>query len=235
MALVGLGVAVACAPLWGPPVLRHVPWFDIRRVEISGTRLLAPHQVLLAAGIQPGQSVWAGTGRWEEALRAHPVVADVRVTRRLPNTLRVRVEEKRAVAFVEDGVLTPVTASGERLPVDPTRAPADLPVVRSSGGDGAVRLLLAEAGRLSSVDPGLLAEVSEIRSQRGDSTTMVLTHRRAEIVLPVGADPARLAQLRAVLDDLERRLPEATPSTSATARVDLRFGGQVVVRLPSSV
>jgi cell division protein FtsQ len=227
---------VAAVPVAGPRLLRHVPWFDVRRVEISGTHLLAPHQVLAASGIRAGQSVWSDLDRWESALRADPAIANARVSRRLPSTLRIRVTEKRPLAYVEDGALDPVTATGEILPLDPTRSPVDLPVIRGSWSrtpPATRHALLRETDRLSRLDPALLAQVAEIRPSDPRVDCLVLRHRLAEIVLPVGVGSDRLAELGEVLADLERR-GVAVPS-GPPPRIDLRYEDQIVVRLPSSV
>lgn len=228
-----LGVIALSSPVWGPHLLRELPGFGVRHVEVSGTRLLAPHAVLAASGIERGQNVWDDRAEWENRLRAHPAIADAAVQRRLPGTLRVRIEEKRPVAYVEMGTLEPATAAGEILPLDPTRAPVDLPIVRAGWktDEGTARRLLREVGRLTELDPGLLAKVSEIRPAREGAGVLLLSHPLAEIVLPAGAGAERLAQLRAVLLDLERRPDPAAPA----ARVDLRYRDQIVVRLPSSV
>lgn len=237
-AIAALAATGLASPFWGPHLLRRIGWFEVRRVEVSGTRLLAPHVVLAASGIQQGSNVWDDPAAWESALRAHPAVAEARVTRRLPGTLRVRVREKRPVAFVEHGALRPATASGELLPIDPARAAVDLPIVRGAWTDSveqrALRGLLGEMGRLTELDPGLLSEVSEVRAEGEGSQVLVLSHRLAEIVLPAGLDSGRLAQLRAVLGDLQRRFPHVGENGPA-ARVDLRFRDQIVVRLLSSV
>src|SRR5688572_1377202 len=98
-----LGLVVAASPFWGPRVLREIDWFRVRRVEISGTRLLAPHQVLAAAKLPAGENVWGDLGRLESAIGAHPAISAVTVSRDLPGTLRIRVQEKRPVAYVEAG------------------------------------------------------------------------------------------------------------------------------------
>jgi hypothetical protein len=239
-ALVGAGVLAAASPYWGPHVLREVPWFRVRRVEISGTRLLAPHQVLAAAHIPAGENVWDDLGQLESAIRGNPAIASVSVSRHLPRTLRIRVEEKRPVAYVEMAVLAPITAGGEVLPIDPAQARMDLPVIRGDWARVSPALrrgLLAETERIGQADPTLLAHISEIRSQDDKLGVLVLSHPLAEILLPVGADVTRLAQLRAVLADLESRMPPADSAGHAPppARVDLRFREQIVVRLPSSV
>ena len=236
LALVVAALAVAgSASLWGPPLLRRVDWFDVRRVEVSGSRLLAPHQVLALSGIRRGSSLWEDLEARERALAGHPAIAAARISRRPPHTLRVRVEEERPVALVEADALAPITASGDLFPVDPAEAPVDLPVIRGAWADMDVplrRRVLAETDRLTRLDPALLAEVSEIRMADAGIPALILAHRRALIVLPVGAAPRRLAQLRAVLRDLEQ---DAAPATPALPRVDLRYEEQVVVRLPSSV
>lgn len=233
-----LGLVALSAPLWGPLLLREVPWFRVRHVEVSGTRLLAPHAVLAASGIDRAQNVWDDDAGWESRLRAHPAIAAAEVTRRLPGTLRVRIEEKRPVAYVEAGTLEPATAAGEILPLDPTRAPVDLPIIRAAWANdqAAVRRILAEMGRLTELDPGLIADVSEVRPAKEGKGVLILSHPVAEIVIPPGSTAERLAQLRAVLADVERRLGGAArDSTAAPARVDLRYRDQIVVRLPSSV
>ncbi|HEX5727477.1 MAG TPA: FtsQ-type POTRA domain-containing protein, partial [Longimicrobiaceae bacterium] len=191
-ALAGAGAA----PLWAPPLLRRVEWFAARRVEVSGTHLLAPHEALAASGVRIGMNVWTDPEAWEAALRRHPAVADAEVTRRLPATLRIRVEEKRPAALVEAGTLRPATAAGEVLPVDPARVRVDLPLLRAPAGPGRTRAL-AETGRLAELDPALLARVSEVRPAAGGALRLTLSAPAAEVLVPAGADGASLARLRA--------------------------------------
>jgi cell division protein FtsQ len=228
-------IATAAAAVFAAPrVLPAVPGFEVRRVEVAGAELLDPRDVLRSAGIQRGQSVWEDAERWEAALERHGVIESARVTRRLPGTLRVVVEEKRPVAYLAADVLVPVTASGEPLPVDPMYAAPDLPLVRPSEEGGEVpATVLAEAKRLARMDPHFLAEVSEIRPWSADGRVLLLRHRRADIVTPGGMSADRLVELRAVLADLDGR--GGREDAGGVARLDLRFADQIVVRLPSSL
>lgn len=237
LAALATTAAGGSSPWWGPPLLRELPGFGAERVEVSGTRLLAPHEVLAASGIRLGQSVWTDPAAWEAALRSHPVVAGAEVTRRLPSTLHVRVTEKRPAALLSGGVLRPATAAGEILPVDPARVPVDLPILRSPAreragrvADSATLALLAETARIASLDPALAARVSEVAAGRNGTTTLLLSSPAAEVVLPAGAGGDRLRLLRAALADVARRAP--ADSARGLARLDLRFADQVVVRLP---
>jgi cell division protein FtsQ len=224
-----LGAAIATAPLWAPPRLQGLESFAVQRVEVSGTRLLAPQEVLalLAAG---NGSVWDDLAVHESRLAEHPVIAEARVTRRLPGTLRVRVHEKQPVALLEGRSLRLATADGEVLPIDPARVPLDLPLVRGERRvedlDQAVREVLAELGRLAAIDPTLGSRISEIRMSSPGEMIALLVEPSVEVVLPVGADLSRLLQLRAVLVELARD----GRAGGSPARVDLRFHDQVVVR-----
>jgi hypothetical protein len=229
--------AVLGAVVWGPAMLRQMAAFEVGRVEVVGARLLAPHEVLATAGIARGQNVWADPGPWIGALRAHPVIADAEIGRELPRTLRVRVIEKQPVAFLlDDGLLRLATAEGELLPVGLAGSGVDLPLLHApgtgaAGTAGQPRLpdLLAEVGRIGTVDPELLGRASEIREHRPGVLRITLARPDVDVLLPLGVAPERLRQLQALLAELEHRRarePERTPRV----QIDLRFDDQIVLR-----
>ena len=237
-----LGTALLlAAPIGARHLGRRVSWFDVRRVEVIGATLVPPHELLEASGIQPGNSLFDSSTPWESALERHPVVKEAAVSRRLPATVRIRIEEKEPIALVDGEVLGVATATGEVLPVDPTRAPADLPIVRGELRDDQPMqrtVLLEELERLRTLDPSLVASLSELAAA-GESGVLLLRHAEADILLPVGSGWERLAQLDAVLRDVAARraaitaAPEA-PADTGTPTIDLRFEEQIVVRNPLS-
>lgn len=239
-----VAVAALTSPLWGFELGRRIDWLEVDRVEVSGTVLLAPHEVLAASGLRSGHHLLDEREPLVLALRGHPVIADAAVTRRPPNTLRIRVQEERAVALVDDGMLRPATGAGEILPVDPAAVPVDLPIVRGtlrdSASTAAVRVVLAEIERLALLDPVLVTEISELRLLPGEPGVLAITHRNADLLLPVGATGERLAELHAVLEHVATSNGAAlqgaahelgTPDGSAPTRIrlDLRFADQIVV------
>jgi hypothetical protein len=237
VAAVAVVVGAISAWISAPRLLRQVDWFEIRRVEVTGTRLLPPSEVLAAAGVEQGQSLWTDRSVWLNPLLAHDAVAGARISRRIPGTLRIQVQEERPAAYVEAGTLRLAAADGSLLSVDPRRAPVDLPIVRADWSDSAGiaigRRLVREAARIASLDPALIAEVSEISPLSPGSGAIVLSHELGELVVPEGVDATRLAELRAVLHDVATARSAGDPS-AARVRVDLRYRDQVVLRFPSS-
>lgn len=243
IAVVLAAVVLLGAPLWGPPLLRRLEVFRVTRVDVQGTRLLAPHEVLAASGIRAEDSVWDDPSGWEARLREHPGIAVASVGRSLPGTLHLRIGEKRPVGMVEAGTLRPATRVGEVFPLDPARAPLDLPLVRGSTAigpegrvrDPEVRSVLTELARIEETEAGVLARVSEARRTRSGDLLLVLSSPRAEVLLPYGAGVPRLRHLRATVEDLERRAPDIDSDREdmGPIHIDLRFVDLVVVRHPS--
>lgn len=239
-----LFAAAGAGACWfGPRALGHLSYFRVSRVEVSGARLLAPHEVLASSHIASTESVWDDPAGWRAALLANPAIADAEVERRLPSTLRLRIREKEPAGLVQAPVLRPVTREGEILPIDPARSAVDLPLVRLTHpprdrehvADPADRALLAEADRLLHAAPGLMARVSEIRSGRAGELVLLFSRPGVEAILPAGADADRLAQLGSALLEIERRFPRAGEVAARPLRLDLRWADQVVVRAPSRV
>jgi len=235
--LLALLAGVASSPLWGPRAGRRIDWFAAERVEVTGARMLAPHEVLKASGVTVGLNVWTDPAPYVAALRRDPAVADAEIVRVLPRTLRIRVTEKAPAALVQAGTLRPATADGEVLALDPARTAVDLPLFtgrvrvdrRGRIADAEARAALAEAGRLGALEPALMARVSEVRPLGRDGLRLILSTPAADLLVRDGISPEAVVRLRAALDDVVRR---AAADTTAHGRpvLDARFDDQVVVR-----
>ncbi|MDX6199152.1 MAG: cell division protein FtsQ [Actinomycetota bacterium] len=187
----GIGAA-AFAPLallaW---LLLMSPLLAVRHVAVTGTSRLSADQVRAAADVVRGMPLArvdaSSVVRRVEALRA---VADVRVTRAWPSTLKLQVVERTPVAGV-------VTRSGVVL-VDPTGvlfadAPAlppgvvRLQVVRPGPKDPTTRAAL---GVLAVLPEPMRGRVRIIRAASPSSVTLVLRDGRR--VLWGGVDDTAL-------------------------------------------
>jgi cell division protein FtsQ len=219
---------VIASPWWGLAALRHLDFFRVRRVEIDGARYVSPDEIVSRLRIDTTQSLFDDVGPLEKRVRQHPSVRDVRIERKLPGTLVVRITENLPVAFVQAASgLVAVDATGRSLPVDPATADVDLPVM-------AVRdtLALRVLGEVRERAPALFARIGEVRRVPLGSSFYLLfrltespTNLAHDVLASgdVGAD--RLSDIVPVEQDLARRRLRAT-------ELDLRFRDQVIARLP---
>jgi len=77
---------------------------DIDNIEIEGARRLSRTLLLEQSKLVPGASLLAiRPGQVERALMAHPWVAKAEVSRKWPNSLHLKVQERDPVALVQFG------------------------------------------------------------------------------------------------------------------------------------
>jgi cell division protein FtsQ len=241
--------AAASAPRWGPRALARLAYFRVRRVEVEGARLAPPAELVARMRADTAASVWDDPGPLAARVRAHPLVADARVERRLPGVLVLRVTEKRPVAMAPGAAgVTFYDTAGAALPVGAAAAALlDLPLVAAP--DGA---LLRALGALRAGAPGLFARVSEARAARAPGAgagelvfALAPAPGAAAAAEPVSiaagpaAGPARALVVRTGPDVDAARFGELVPVERDLARrgvrpaeLDLRFRDQVVARLP---
>ena len=218
-AAVLLGLAcIGSLPWWGPRILRHMSYFQVRRVEVSGQRYLPPSQILSLLNVDTTVSIWTDLDVLERRVMAHPGVHSARIERKLPGTLVARISENLPVALVASSRgFRAVDADGQVLPLDPSRVDVDLPVLQRS--DTALLTLLAD---VRGENPRLFDRISAAR--RVGHNDVELSLMSFVVRASAGVSAARLADIVPVEHDLARR-------GSRVAELDLRFRDQVIARL----
>ncbi len=215
------GVSViATSVLWLPALLRPLDFFHVRRVTVRGMRYLDGRALVRQMRIDTTVSIWNTLDLYAARLAALPQVRSVRLSRRLPSTIVVTIEETVPVALVPSssgGGLRAYDEDARSLPLDPTRVDVDLPIL--SRADTALLRLLADLRRL---DPAMYARVSEVERTGRDEATVFLSSLPVRVRSSLPAE--RFAELRAVEEDLARRGVNVV-------ELDLRFLGRVIVRL----
>lgn len=209
-------------PFWGPLLLKRLAFFRVRHVEVVGARYVLPADVLERLKVDTLDSVWDAKGPLVARVKAHPLVRDVEIDRRLPGTLIVRLQEHVPVALVATtNGFKAYDERGVALPIDPTSADVDAPVLARP--DSALLRLL---GAARTEQPGLYARVSEIRRERAGpgETELVVVLDSLPVRAPSGVTLNRLADVELVEQDLARRRLRAI-------ELDLRYRDQVIARL----
>jgi cell division protein FtsQ len=206
------------SPLWAPPLLAHLSFFRVRRVEVRGIRYIVPAQVLARLDVDTTASVWDDTEPLEQRVAKMPQVREVEISRDLPGTLVVEITEDLPVAFVpsRDG-LQAVDSAGRVLPIDASRVDVDLPVLARS--DSSLLGLLTDMRRSL---PEVYHRLSDVR--RTGRQELVLTLPGLIVRAQAGLTVNRLADIVPVEHDLARR-------GAHVAELDLRFRDQVIARL----
>jgi cell division septal protein FtsQ len=218
MAGIPVVLVLLASPWWAPRVAAKLAFFRVRRVEIVGTQYIPPRDILRRLNVDTTHSVWDPAAPLEERLSHHPEIREARVRRRLPGTLVVEIVESLPVALVPTpSGLRAYDDRGALLPVDPTRADIDVPVLARR--DTALLRLLGDLRRDA---PAVYARLSELRRvARGDVWMRVASF---PVLAPGDVGVDRLLELDPVVQDLARR--QLRP-----AELDLRFRDQVIARL----
>lgn len=206
------------SPRWGSAALRRMTYFHVRKLEIRGVRYLQPEAVVSRLRVDTLRSIIDDLAPLEARLRKHPQVADAHITRRFPGTLVVTIRENPPVALVPVGDgMQPYDSAGRALPIDPTRAGLDLPVVLTPD-----RGTLGLMGALRVANARVYDRISEVAP---DGADLIFTFDPPlRVRASAGVAPDRFADIFPVESDLARR-------NERVAELDLRYRDQVVARL----
>jgi cell division protein FtsQ len=214
--------------------LLTAPAFGLAHVEVAGHRYVDPDWIETALAPFAGENLLRLP--LDEAgarLARHPWIAAVRLEKRLPDRLRVVLEERLPQALLRSGArLVYLDASGQPIaPLDPGRGPVDLLLV-SVGGRGDVDLAgaIEVARELAAVAPDWADGLSEVEVLGGDDYRLFLGALPFPITVRRGTLAARLPALRALLPELEHRY---TRLLAADLRSDRRIVLQPVVERSS--
>ncbi len=145
--VVGASLAVA----WSA---RHYaltsPRFAIHTVDLVGAKRTTVEQAKAQSGVSQGDNIFAlDTDAAERKLLENPWISEVKVTRRLPNTLRVELTEREAaavVALAEHVYL--VTREGVPFKEVQPGDPYDLPLITGASPENLARDRTREIERI---------------------------------------------------------------------------------------
>ena len=230
-------LALLMTGAWGLRAgMRSMAFFRVRTVEIRGLHYLDASEIASRLNVDTLTSLWDDMGPVAERIRHHPQVGDVNISRQMPGTLVVTIEENLPVALIQTPTgLLPFDSLGHQLPIDPSRTALDLPIVAT--GDP---VLLKLVGQIRAVEPKLFARIEEARRTGKDEILLTLSRRFAEatsgvadsaqqrktlrVRVPVGLSVERLADIFPVESDLARR-------QARVGELDLRYRDQVIARI----
>lgn len=160
-ALVALGVVTGLVILY---TLALTPLLDVDGVRVRGADRASPAAIAAASGIAPGDPmIHVDTGGIAREIEELAWVADARVQRVWPGTVRIEVEERSPVGVIEvtDSLTALVDGTGRVLTIGQERPP-ELAVLE--GVDGRVaegEVLPSEAREAAAVLDALVERLPE--------------------------------------------------------------------------
>lgn len=223
LATVSLGL------LAGYRFLTTSPFFDLRRIEISGLSRVGEQEILETSGLSLGQNslsinifdVW-------EKLSALPWVKDVTVRRVLPRSMQISVVERKPAFWLPlDGRLYYAEADGRAIaPVAPQNLASRPVLLFEDGGEELTTVLSDFWTSLAARDwPFGLGEVTALTLSPKLGLQVALTEPRLVLRAALPDWRRGFQDMIAVWDDLARR-GEMGRVSSVSAR-----DGKVWVRL----
>jgi cell division protein FtsQ len=132
--VVGLAIVVGTSTAVAWSIHRYAMTthrFGIKSVTVTGNTRLTQGDLVALGGIEMGNNLFSfDTRAAEEGIIKNPWVESAKVTRELPNALKVEIVERKAVALAVLGErLYLVTKEGEPFKEVKPEDPTDLPVV----------------------------------------------------------------------------------------------------------
>lgn len=188
------------------------PHFALRTVKVQGLRRATEKELLRLAGVAPGTNLWSlDPSAVAQTMSAHPWVRTVEVTRSLPDTLQLRVEERTPVALASLGDLYVVDADGAPFKRVSPADSLDLPLLTGVTREQAEKDPAGTAVRLREalgvVDIYQRAferpRLSEI--QLGEAGFELITAEGVRVVLGRDDLDGQLRRLQRIRDELQHR------------------------------
>jgi len=206
------------------------PYFALREIEVEARGRIDPKTLIAWAGLTPGMSIWGvHAAEAERRLLAHPRICEASLERRLPNQVRLRVEERRPLAILLAGLPLLLAGDGAVFPALDGEATAELPYVTGVLATGGAP---ADGGKDLRAAVRLVAlwqahadwpAISEIRPD-GEDFVVFANGSPLAVRFAAEAQAEDFARLSSVLELWRGR-------ETQVAAIDLSLPGQAVLKL----
>jgi cell division protein FtsQ len=193
------------------------PRFAIHTLDLVGAKRISLEQIKIDSGIAVGVNIFAlDTDTAERKLLENPWISEVKVTRRLPSTLRVELSEREASAVVALGErLYLVTHEGVPFKEISAGDPFDMPLITGASPENLQRDRKREIERIQT-GLDVLHQFERIPLSRvypaeevhlADAGDVTLTCGKDGVTLELGTGPWRKKLLMAeeVVGELRKK------------------------------
>ncbi|WP_344302373.1 cell division protein FtsQ/DivIB [Nocardioides bigeumensis] len=196
-------------------------YLSVQSVQVTGTGLLTADDVRHAARVAQDEPLArVDVAAVERRVESLAPVADATVTRQWPDSVRISITERVAIAVVDIGTrIRGMDADGVVFRDFP-RAPRNLPLVRTSGSTGGEALREA-ALVVSALPPALARRVEHLQVVTVDQITLVLRDGREVLWGSAAESDAKAEVLVALLKEQAKSYDVSVPGAPTTSQQPL--------------
>ncbi len=222
--IVGIGYGVLCAG----DCLYQLSYFEVNNIDIQGNRYVSAEQILELSGIKLKQNIFSvDLQKANQGLRSHPYLKLVMVERRLPQTIFIKVKERKGVALLEaPGGYYLIDKTGVILENAGMRNKKRLPVIKGVSPE-----LLEVGARINQGQEllaflrskGLLINYASLDIRQEDNPILTTRRGRLKVYLGEGRWEDKLKNFDLVYQSLQARI-------SSVKSIDLRYEQLAVVK-----
>jgi cell division septal protein FtsQ len=195
--------------------LRTSESFSLIHVKMEGLERLTREEVLRAASIEEGMSIFSLDERDAGVrLRRHPWIREASVRKRMPDSVAIEIVEREFVALLWSGSLYRVDADGTVFEKHPSGAMLDRVIITGideslMGGDREIlrselRKIIQILGEYERMGLGSQAPVRSVNREHGGGIVLYIGDEAREVRLGAGHTRKKLRRLRAVLREIRR-------------------------------
>lgn len=193
--------ATVAALVLGVVLVGFSPLLALNHIEVVGAERLDPKAVQQKLGDQLGRPLpLLDQAAISSDLAAFPLIRSYSIESHPPDTIVVRIVERRPIGAVQEGAAFTVVDAA-RVPISSTQArPEGFPLIAASGPAGGDSGFASAASVLSSLPVTVLAQVDTITAKTTDDVSFTLRGSGAMVVWGSAEDSAlKSADLTALL------------------------------------
>ncbi len=207
-------------------------FFEVERVEVTGNRYIHTEEILQAAQLDTDQPLFkVDVQQISARVLENPYILGVSVSRIMPATLLIDVQEREPLFYVVDKSIFMVDPDATILKKLPDMAISRHPIVTGKTAadfqqdSTLLREVVGLVKKIGEVDKQLFNFISEIDIGEDRGPELVLIHGAARVILGEEAHYQRLYVLKEFLN--RAPIVEQLPNIR---RIDLRFANRIVVQ-----
>lgn len=213
--------------------IAELPVFTIRNVVVEGAERLDRERILKSASIQAGANIFrVDLEHASQSLRKEFAAEDFVLFRRLPDTIVIRVKERRPVALINTDQLVGVDAQGVLLPHIGADMVESLPIITGVNSVASLsepetrKRLLAGLKLLNAIylqSPAVHKRISEVNVSSAATMGINLIDNGLEVIIGENGWTEKLPNLEKVISQVTGRM-------DSVRSVDMRFGEKIFIR-----